>query len=521
MMLTTQPANPRSSTAISTALAALVACAVLLPLLGHKPLAEWDEGIYAEVSREMLGGSWLTPHWNAQLWLEKPPLMLWVTAVFFKLFGVTEFWARAGSAFSGIAIVALLHSWLARTRDLLTAGLSTIILLATLGFLHVCHVGEMDVLLSLGACLALIGLSQVQANDRNGWYVFWIGFAIALMTKGAASVTIPITAVLFAVVQRWKLKQFGRAFAFGLAIFLALVLPWHLAMYHRFSHEFLAQYLGLHVLARATQQIEGHRTHWWYYIVVLIASAPPFVLLYPVAIYRGFRRAALQPWAIFAVVTVVFFTLIQTRLPHYIAPAYPALAVLTAVWVADWLKSRGLSVGAWGLSPTNTESWKRGALAPGLLRTGLITAAVWVISILATHSTLKSLHSADLAGPGLLDNREADALLKSAPLPAMPGPLLYLRNGRVQSIATVVFYARVPVQQVILASSAPETRLDRYMFDPVPLSEAVGSEPRLILLDKDLIPLIPREFAYTPLDPATDVELGTIARRLVLSESSK
>src|SRR5271168_4782805 len=85
---------------LSAGLATLVAALVLLPLLGHKPLAEWDEGIYAEVSREMLGGSWLVPHWNGELWFEKPPLMLWITAVFFKLFGVSEFWARAGSALS-------------------------------------------------------------------------------------------------------------------------------------------------------------------------------------------------------------------------------------------------------------------------------------------------------------------------------------------------------------------------------------------------------------------------------------
>src|SRR5580693_2003978 len=89
---------------ISTAVATVIAAVVLLPLLGHKPLAEWDEGIYAEVSREMLHGSWLVPRWNTHLWLEKPPLMLWITAAFFKLFGVSEFWARAGSTFSGIAI---------------------------------------------------------------------------------------------------------------------------------------------------------------------------------------------------------------------------------------------------------------------------------------------------------------------------------------------------------------------------------------------------------------------------------
>lgn len=473
---------------LSTALAALLGCAVLLPLLGHKPLAEWDEGIYAEVSREMLSGSWLTPHWNGQLWLEKPPLMLWITAIFFKLFGVTEFWARAGSTFSGIAIVTLLHGWLARSRDLLSAWLGTIILLATLGFLHICHVGEMDTLLSLGACVALLGLSQVEAETRNGWYLFWIGFAIALMTKGAASVTIPITAVLFAALQSWKPRPFGVEFWAGFALFLALVAPWHIAMYLQRGQPFVEQYLGLHVLERATQQIEGHRTHWWYYGVVLMASAPPFVLLYPNAIYRGGRRAALQPWAIFAVVTLVFFTLIQTRLPQYIAPAYPALAVLTAVWVADWITAPRLKM----------------ALAP--------VAAIWALSIFATHSTLKSLHSADLAGPNLLDNREADALLKAGPLPEIDGPLLYLRDGRVQSIATVVFYAKRPVQLVVLTPPASGTPRDPYKFDPKLLLDATHTNASLILLDKSLIPQLQADHLnFTSIRALGKLSLGVIS----------
>ena len=485
-----EPSSPQRSIPASTALATLLACLVLLPLLGHKPLAEWDEGIYAEVSREMLGGSWLVPHWNAHLWLEKPPLMLWITALCFKLFGVTEFWARAGSTFSGIAIVAVLHLWLARTRDLLSAWLSSVTLLATFGFLHICHVGEMDTLLSLGAVFALIGLSQIQTEDRNGWYLFWIGFAIALMTKGAASVTIPLTAFLVAILQRWKLRHFGTPFLLGLGVFAAAVLPWHWQMYSRFGHEFIAQYLGLHVITRATQQIEGHNTHWWFYAIVLVASASPFVLLYPAAVYRGFRRPNLQPWALFSVVTIAFFTVIQTRLPHYIAPAYPALAVLTAIYVADWLK------------PRTTKST--------LVRPALIAPAVWAISVLATHSTLKSLHSADLAGPNRLDNREAAALLKSTPLPATPGPLLYLRDGRVQSVATVVFYARRPVQQVALTTSdAPR---DIYIFDPQLLTDAVHSEPRLILLDKSLIPSLPKTLTYTPIRSSPTEELGTLSR---------
>ena len=241
------------------------------------------------------------------------------------------------------------------------------------------------------------------------WLFFWTGFSIALMTKGAASVVLLIAAVLFAMTERWEKRRFGAKFWLGMLLFALLVTPWHLYMYRRFGNAFIDEYLGLHVLARATQQIEGHRTQWWFYLKVLLVSAPPFCLLYPVAVWRGFRRRELRVWAIFAVVVVVFFTVIQTRLPHYIAPAYPALTVLAAVWVGDWIRSHMAESGAF---------W---------IRAAGVTVTIWFASVLLTHSALKNLHSARLgAGTTLADNKEAGALLRKAypELPPVDGPLL-------------------------------------------------------------------------------------------------
>jgi len=496
----------RLTSTSSTALAALLAALVLLTLLGHKPLTDWDEGIYAEVSREMLLSGWLIPHWNLQPWFEKPPLELWITAAFFKLFGISEFTARATSALSGVAIVALLHGWLARKRDLLAAWLCTVILLATFGFLHVCRVGETDVLLSLGCVIALIGLSEVDERNPAGWYLFWIGFAVAAMTKGAAAVTLPVTAIAVACVptgsrERPTGNRFGTSFWLGLAIFLLLVLPWHLAMAHLFGQRFLAEYFGLQVLTRATSQIEGHATHWWYYLKVLLVSAPPFVLIFPFAIAYAFRRnSGLRVFAIFALVTLSFFTLVETRLPHYIAPAYPALAVLTAAYAADKLKRF--------LTPARPASF--------WIKLTLATAAVWIAAVMLTGPARRGLHSATLAdGATPAGNKDSIALLRDAfrnPQP-IPGPLLLWRNGRITSIATDVFYSRRQVQQVLLGPVPPNVPIDRYTFNPDPLSEAVASQPRLILLDKSLVPEIPPDFLYTPIESDKSVELGAIVRK--------
>jgi 4-amino-4-deoxy-L-arabinose transferase-like glycosyltransferase len=498
----------------STALATLTAALALLPLLGHKPLTDWDEAIYAEVSREMLAHSWLIPHWNYQLWLEKPPLMLWITAVFFHLFGVTEFWARAASALSGVAIIGILHLWLARTRDALTAWLSTLLLLGTFGFLHACHTGELDVMLALGCTIALIGLAQVEArveaqvearvgtNPSSGWLLFWIGFAIAAMTKGAASVTLPLTAVVLAVLQRWGFDRLRVAFWLGLALFLAIVLPWHLAMLHLYGGDFLREYLGFHVLARATRPIEGHNTSWWFYLEVLLVSAPPFILLYPAAIVLAFSRKQFRAFAVFALTTLAFFTVVQTRLPQYIVPVYPALAALNAVYVVD--KLRPLLA-----APRTAALWLKLAVA---------IAAISIAFVWATTPARKALHSSNSAGVSTSDSKDSTALLRdlldhpqTSQSQSIERPLLVWHPGRVMSMPTDVYYARRPVEQVLLIPIAPEPP-DRYTFNPEPTDEAITLRPRLILLDRNLVAQIPTGFTYTRIESHGAMELGTIAR---------
>jgi 4-amino-4-deoxy-L-arabinose transferase-like glycosyltransferase len=493
----------RLSVNVSTALAAVLACAVLLPLLGHRSLAMWDEGIYAEIAREMLHRGLLLPLWNYHPWFEKPPLMLWIIACFFHLFGINEFWARAGSAFSGVALVALLHRWVARRRGRSVAWLGSLILLSTFGFLHVCRVGEMDTLLSLSEIAAVLGLVRIHERDLRGWYVFWIGFAIALMTKDAASIVLPFTLIVVAVTERWRWQHFGKSFLAGLALFLLLVLPWHVAMLLRFGDIFLHQYVGFHVLARASSQIEGHHTHAWYYLLVLLVSAPPWVLLYPSSIAETFRRTELHSariLAIFTLVVLVFFTLVQTRLPHYIAPAYPALSVLTAVF----LHRRWQEFAPRWRSPR--------------ARTDLALAAilVWGITSLATEHPRKQLHSPRLSN-GMItpDTHEPAALLKQTLRQPQPenDPLLLWSQTPIAPVTTALFYSRRPVQQVALAPLPSSLAIDKYTWNPIPLEAAVTSEPRLALVEKPLLSQLPPDLQFTPLQSSQHWTIGSLVRR--------
>lgn len=469
---------------------------MLLPFLGHKPLASWDEAIYAGVSREFLGRNWLVPHWHFQLWLEKPPLAFWITAVFYRLFGVSNFWARALSACSGIGLVAIVHTTAWRLRGARGAWLATVILLTTFGFLRVTHMGELDALLTLGCMIAVGGLAAVGRGDLRGWYGFWVGFAIAAMTKGAASVTLPLTLIWLWIGGGPELRTLGRKFVLGLLGFLVLVLPWHLAMLHLYGRAFIDEYLGMHVLTRATTQMEGHTSHWWYYGLVLLVYALPWLLLYPGALWRGLRRIELRPWAVFAIVTLVFFSIVQTRSPKYIFPAYPALALLTGDGLASWFEKKN----------RNTQ----------------IAALVGIAAAFAAGASLRRIpqrHLNEGLNGGLqgratqFQEQEAVTLLKktlSDPEGRAGGPILLWQQDAVTQLPALLFVAQRPLQQVYVGNPPDTLQEARRYANPQPLTEFVSNEPRLILLDPALEAKLPHGMAFRRLEKGPTLETGTV-----------
>ena len=120
----------------------LTAAFALLWKLGAGSLAAWDEAIYAQVSKEIAQGSdWLTLHWEYKPWFEKPPLLMWVTALFYRLFGISEFWARVPSALSGIALIGVTYSIGKSAYDKWVGFLATVVLLTCYHFISFSRFG--------------------------------------------------------------------------------------------------------------------------------------------------------------------------------------------------------------------------------------------------------------------------------------------------------------------------------------------------------------------------------------------
>ena len=176
--------------------------------LGARTLNNWDEAIYAQVSKEIVtSGDWLTLHWGYAPWYHKPPLFMWMTALFFRLFEVNEFWARAASALSGLGVVGVTYLISQRLYGSLTAVFSVGVLLTNFSFVHYARFGTTDVTLTLFIFMSVYAYLRAVAGAHHWWYLAWFAMAGALMTKGVAGLIVPIVILIALLVDRqlWQL----------------------------------------------------------------------------------------------------------------------------------------------------------------------------------------------------------------------------------------------------------------------------------------------------------------------------
>ncbi|MEO8408973.1 MAG: phospholipid carrier-dependent glycosyltransferase [Propionivibrio sp.] len=310
--------------------------------LGQRALIHPDEGRYAELSLGMLqSGDWITPRLNGILYFEKPALQYWMGALGFMAFGINEFAARFWPGLTGM--LSILVVGLSARRLWGSGQLAALVMAGSLWVVGNGHFLTLDAGLMFFLTLTLCAFVWAQhdgaspSERRYGMWLAWAAMAGALLSKGMIGVLIPGSAlVLYTIIDRqwviWRRMQW----AAGIAIFLLLAAPWFLLVSYRnpgfasffFIHEHFARYLTP----------EADRAGpIWYFIPVLCAGFLPWTSLLP--------RLAREAWPsppdsarsvfhverfllIWAGFVFVFFSLSHSKLPSYILPMFPALAML-------------------------------------------------------------------------------------------------------------------------------------------------------------------------------------------------
>jgi len=320
--------------------------------LGAVGLIGPDEPRYAWIARDMAEtGDWVTPRLYGKPWFEKPVLYYWGAAMSFKVFGVGEAAARFPSALAAL-LATLAMAWLAwRTYGAETARWLLLLLPTTVGMLGFSHAAATDMpfagMLTVAmACAArLLGLLPVSASSPpflsstlfpSLSFGFFLGLAV--LAKGPAALILCGGAVVLwaAITKRWR-DAVRCVLPGAIASFCLTALPWYILCSRR-NPDFLRIFLIEHNFKRyLTPEFQHIQPIWYYLPVVLLAVFPWTILLFPAARQIRVEQRKLHPdsaltlffvlWPAFA---VVFFTVSQSKLPGYILPAVPPLALLLA-----------------------------------------------------------------------------------------------------------------------------------------------------------------------------------------------
>jgi len=327
-----------------------VASVILLFNLGGGSLSSWDEAFYAEVSREILEtNNWIDLTWGGSPWSDKPPLYMWVTAVFYKMFGVNEFSARLFSALSGTGIVILTYLFAARLFSRRAGTVSAAMLLSTYHFLWLSRMGTLDVTFTFFLLLSVYSFLRSEINPVNIVYSFiWFGFAF--LTKGPAALLIPMILGLYVLLGRQWRMVLNRYTAFGVLAFLLITGSWYVAAFLHYGRSFLEGHFLQHLIGRTTRTMDGHYGNWLTYFNVVLYKGKPWGFLglvsFPFLVFYTVKMRHARNYLVISWVLVVFlvFCLVRTKLHWYITPVYPAVMVTAGWGMTRLFKRRALVI---------------------------------------------------------------------------------------------------------------------------------------------------------------------------------
>jgi 4-amino-4-deoxy-L-arabinose transferase-like glycosyltransferase len=335
------------------------------------PLIDRDEPRFAEAAREMRERvDFIVPYFNNQFRFDKPPLTYWFQVASYRVFGENDFAARFPTAVAASLVALVLFSWGKRMQNERVGWWAAIIFTLSLqSFVHG-KAAVADMWLVLFVTVAhWAGWELLKANTEHRtsniehrtwfWWIFHISLAFAFLAKGPIGWT-PLLTV--AIAQRFhRQEHFSARFKFvrGLLLMLALVCLWGIPALVRTHGEFFRVGIGKHVVERSIATMEGHGASsvWMYlallpfYFLTVFASFFPWSIKLP-ALWKNLRAqrdGTDQFLLVGALVIFGIFTLVQTKLPHYILPAFPLLALLVARRFEFLRLSRALPIAMTGV----------------------------------------------------------------------------------------------------------------------------------------------------------------------------
>lgn len=338
----------------------LAALVLFLVGLGDVPLRDWDEGIVAQVAREIWRSqtgqladplTWLYPTINGEPYFNKPTLVHWLIAQCYALGGVNEWMSRLPGAFLSALSVPVLYGIGREIFSQRTPAIFATLIYLT--WLPVVRHGRMAMLDGALVCFFLVMMYCLLRSRRDlRWGVgVGVGFGLVCLTKGVVGLLLGTIALAFIV---WDTPRLLRSLYLWVGMLLGSgpVMLWYWAQWQRYGSLFVGVNVINQSFSRLWNPVEGNYGPVWFYLLELLKFGLPWLIFLPSAFkLTGDNRN--WSWAklvlVWSSIYLVVISIMQTKLPWYILPLYPALALaggayLSQVWdVGDFYGVKHLS----------------------------------------------------------------------------------------------------------------------------------------------------------------------------------
>jgi 4-amino-4-deoxy-L-arabinose transferase-like glycosyltransferase len=333
---------------------ALCAAAWLIGLAWIRPPAIPDEGRYTDIARWMLvGGDWLIPRLNGLPFIQKPPLYFWLEASGLALsnqLGVTGVLVyRWVSLSAALVTVYAVYRFVRARLDENAARWSAIVLVTSPFFFAVAQFASLDMLVNACiTCTILFAVEAAETRDRSArhlWLAAYAAAALGILAKGLIGVVIPgMVFVLWTIFTRQPRLMLAAIQVRGLLLLALITVPWFVLVEQRMPGFLRFFFIHNHFERYAESGFNNPRGAWFYLVLVLGGTLPWAVALVPAirsAFGSAFKRTdQVQRVAVLGLLAsffvVAFFTVPRSKLPGYVLPAVPALALVLGPWCATW-----------------------------------------------------------------------------------------------------------------------------------------------------------------------------------------
>ncbi|HVO93574.1 MAG TPA: glycosyltransferase family 39 protein [Terriglobales bacterium] len=340
----------RAGNAVALGALVLLCAVALFVKLGAPALFEPDEGRNAEKAREiLLLNDWVTPHENILVVLDKPIFYYWLVAASYRTFGVSEWSARLPSALAAGGSVALVFFFALRFFGFWPALWSSLILVTSLEFCVLGRIVIFDMTLTFFTTLALLSFFCALHEEPGVPRISWLGLmyfsvGIATLVKGPIGVILPgMVALGYLLIGRKLALLRGLGLYFGIPFFLAIVVPWYYEV-DRLNPGYLRYFLWEENFIRYLTPHFNRSEGWYYFLMVLAVGFLPWTVCIPGAVRNAWRarrddsQLFLLCWT---VLPFLFFSFSRAKLPHYILPIFPPLALLVGISLEHKIRAAG------------------------------------------------------------------------------------------------------------------------------------------------------------------------------------